>query len=194
MCHDYKTNLSIIHLKDAAQLFAKELLNFSFIKKKNDCKSTKDDSSPLHDGEEVVAAGVVTVQGKYFSRMQNISSHKMPECKVCMRMDNLWKEKTTISHWGESCSPGDGGHTDSLVHDDLCTLALVADREMKAIAPLSASSHSWCTSTSQELQAAISILETEPLGCFPGGGTVPTQVQKECFMLTLLGRPGGIWP
>lgn len=36
---------------------------------------------PIHDGEEVVAAGVVMVQGKSVSRMQNISLHKMSECK-----------------------------------------------------------------------------------------------------------------
>lgn len=30
----------------AAQLFAKALLEFSFLKKRNDCKSTKGDSSP----------------------------------------------------------------------------------------------------------------------------------------------------
>lgn len=36
---------------------------------------------------------------------------------------------------------------------------------------------------SQELQAAISILETEPSCCFPGGGTAPIQAQKESFML-----------
>lgn len=44
--HDSKTNFSIIHLKDAAQLFDKALLIFSFLKERNDCKSTQDDSSP----------------------------------------------------------------------------------------------------------------------------------------------------
>lgn len=127
--------------------------------------------------------GLWQFKEKIVSRMQNISSHKMRECKVCMSMDNLWKEKTTISHWGVSCSAGDWGHMDSSVHDDLCTLVLAAHREMKAIAPLSPSYHCRCTSMSQELQAAISILETEPSCCFPGGGTVPIQAQKECFML-----------
>lgn len=148
----------------------------------------------IHGGEEMMAAGVVTVQGKFASRMQNISSHKMPECKVCTSMDNLWKEKTTISHRGMPCSAGEWGHMDRLVHDDLCALVLVADRDMKAIAPPSISYHCRCTSMTQELQAGISILETEPLCCFPGGGTVPIQAQKECFMLIPLGRPGGICP
>lgn len=35
--------------------------------------------------------------------------------------------------------------------------------------------------------------ETEPLYCFPGGGTDPFQAQKE-FMLAPLRRPGGIRP
>lgn len=128
------------------------------------------------------------VQGKFGSRMQNISSHKMLECKICTSMDNLW------TRWGVSCSAGDWGHMDGLVRGGLCTLVLVANRELKAIAPPSASYHCWCASTSPELQAATSILEREPVCCFPGGGTFPIQAQKECFMLTPLGRPGGIWP
>lgn len=55
-------------------------------------------AAPIDDGEEVMAAGAVMVQGKFSLRIQNISSHKVPEYKVCMTTDSLWKEKTTISH------------------------------------------------------------------------------------------------
>lgn len=137
---------------------------------------------PIHDGEGLMADGVVTVQGKFALRMQN-TSHRMLECKICMSMDNLWKEKTTISHWGVSWSAGEWGHLDSLMHGDPCTLVFVADTELKAVALPSVSCHCWCTSRRQKLQAAISILETEPLCCFPGGGTAPIHAEKECFML-----------
>lgn len=95
-------------------------------------------AAPIHDGEGLMAAGVVTVQGKFALRMQSISSHRMLECKICMSMDNLWKEKTTISHWGVSCSAGDWGHLDNLVRGDLCALFFVADTWKQLLLPQSA--------------------------------------------------------
>ena len=86
----------------------------------------------------VMAAGVMPVQGKLASRMQNISSHKMPGCRGCTGMDALWKDKTTISHQGVGCSVGERGHLERWARSGLWTLALVADSEIKVFAPPSA--------------------------------------------------------
>lgn len=125
-----------------------------------------------------MAAKVMPVQGKAASRMQYISSHKMPGCRGCMGTDALWKDKTTVSHQGVDCSARERVHMEKCVCSILCTLACVADSEMKAFTPPSAIV---MKADAPPHGAGIFILCS-----FPGGSTEPTQAQKECFMLTPL--------
>lgn len=55
-----------------------------------------------------------------------------------MDTDVLWKDKAIVSHRGVGCSAGERVHMERWVCSGLCTLAVVADSEMKVFAPPSA--------------------------------------------------------
>lgn len=201
-CHDYKTNLSIIHLKDAVQLFfSRALLSFSFTRK-NDCKNQKNQKG-TKDYSSSCSWWWRGLQWWWQLESCQFKGNLPHGCRIVLHIRcqdaeavQAWmlfgKEKLP-SHWRVGCSAGERGHMERWVCGTLCTFGFAEDSEMKVFLYLCRSDHC-CCAMSWELQAGISILETEPLYCFPGGGTDPIQLQKECFMLTPLGRPGGIWP
>lgn len=52
-CHDYKTNLNTIHLKDAAQLFFQSIVRLFIHKEKGmTAKVLNMIAAPVHDGED----------------------------------------------------------------------------------------------------------------------------------------------